>query len=165
MKLSKKYCEFLMAVIVIWSSFTLANSSVTGEFLAQRPVCGALMFPLICGWINGRINIRAAGDLRSHRVHYDIIVMKPRDVTPKDNSSSSAHRCDICLCTDIDSGNLSSFIGAAWLSILQIHEILFRFNSSAPEQNGNHFINDSFRCIFVNENVCILIKKITWVCS
>ena len=155
MKLSKKYCEFLMAVIVILSSITLANSSVTGEFPAQRPVCGALMFPLICGWINGWVNNRAAGDLRRHRVHYDITVMKPRDVTPRDNSFSSAHRCDICLCNDIDSGNLSSCMGAAWLSILQVREILFWFNSSPPEQNGNHIADDSFRCIFVDENVCI----------
>ena len=30
--------------------------------------------------------------------------------------------------------------------------------SSPPGQNGRHFANDSFRCIFVNEKFCILIK-------
>ena len=35
----------------------------------------ALMFSLICAWINGWINNREAGDLRRHRAHYDVIVM------------------------------------------------------------------------------------------
>ena len=33
---------------------------------------GALMFWLICAWINGWVNIRKAGNLRHHRVHYDV---------------------------------------------------------------------------------------------
>ena len=37
---------------------------------------GALMFSLICAWINVWVNNREAGDLRRHRVHYDVIVMK-----------------------------------------------------------------------------------------
>ena len=36
---------------------------------------GALMFSLICVWINGWVNNRGAGDLRHHRTHYDVIVM------------------------------------------------------------------------------------------
>ena len=37
---------------------------------------GALMFSLICVWINDWvINNREAGDLRRYRAHYDIIVM------------------------------------------------------------------------------------------
>ena len=36
---------------------------------------GALMFSLICVWINDWANNREAGDLRSHRGHYDVIVM------------------------------------------------------------------------------------------
>ena len=35
----------------------------------------ALMFSLICGWINRWINNREAGDLKRHLVHYDVIVM------------------------------------------------------------------------------------------
>ena len=35
----------------------------------------ALMFSLLCTWINGWVNNRAAGDLRRHRAHYDAIVM------------------------------------------------------------------------------------------
>ena len=36
---------------------------------------GALIFSLICARINGWVNNREAGDLRRHRVHYDVILM------------------------------------------------------------------------------------------
>ena len=35
----------------------------------------ALMFSLICAWINGWVNDGEAGDLRRHRTHYDVTVM------------------------------------------------------------------------------------------
>ena len=35
----------------------------------------ALMFSLICVWINGWVNNGEAGDLRRYRAHYDVIVM------------------------------------------------------------------------------------------
>ena len=37
--------------------------------------CGDLMFSLICIWINRWVNNHEAGDLISHRAHYDVIVM------------------------------------------------------------------------------------------
>ena len=37
---------------------------------------GALMFSLICAWINRWINNREAGDLRRYRAHYDVSVMR-----------------------------------------------------------------------------------------
>ena len=39
------------------------------------PVTAALMFSLICAWINGWVNNRDAGDLRRHRAHYVVIAM------------------------------------------------------------------------------------------
>ena len=51
------------------------NSAVPGEFPTQRQWRGALMFSLICVWINGWINNREAGDLRRNHAHYDVIVM------------------------------------------------------------------------------------------
>ena len=36
----------------------------------------ALMFPLICVWINDWVNNREAGDLRRHLDHYDVSVME-----------------------------------------------------------------------------------------
>ena len=35
----------------------------------------ALIFSLICVWLNGWVNNREAGDLRRHRAHYDVTVM------------------------------------------------------------------------------------------
>ena len=35
----------------------------------------ALVFSLICAWINGWVNKREAGDLRRHCAHYDVILM------------------------------------------------------------------------------------------
>ena len=37
---------------------------------------GALMFSLICARINGWVNNGEAGDLRRHRAHYDVTVMR-----------------------------------------------------------------------------------------
>ena len=36
---------------------------------------GALMFSLICAWMDGWVNTREAGDWRRHRAHYDARVM------------------------------------------------------------------------------------------
>ena len=36
---------------------------------------GALMFSLICVWINGWVNNRESGDLRRYLAHYDVTVM------------------------------------------------------------------------------------------
>ena len=46
------------------------NSSHKGQWR------GALMFTLICHWINCWINNHEAGDLRRYRAHYDVTVMK-----------------------------------------------------------------------------------------
>ena len=45
---------------------------------------GALMFSLVCVWINGWVNNREAGDLRRHCAHCDVIVMciKPSITNP-----------------------------------------------------------------------------------
>ena len=43
--------------------------------LHKGPWRVALMFSLICVWINDRVNNREAGDLRRYRAHYDVIEM------------------------------------------------------------------------------------------
>ena len=48
---------------------------------------GALMFSLICLWINGCANSRDVGDLRRHRAHYDVIVMSHRHDAQMSHSS------------------------------------------------------------------------------
>ena len=51
------------------------NSSVTGEFPAQRPVARCFYVSFICTWIFSWVNNREADDLRRHRAHYDVTVM------------------------------------------------------------------------------------------
>ena len=46
---------------------SLVNSPHKGQWR------GALMFSLICAWINSWVNNCEAGDLRRHRTHYDVI--------------------------------------------------------------------------------------------
>ena len=65
------------------------NSPVTGEFPHKGQWRGALVFPLICAWINDWVNNGVAGDLRRHRAHYDITVM---------NSSLQASLKEITIC-------------------------------------------------------------------
>ena len=63
---------------------TLSNENIfrvtvhlRGEFTGPRTGqwCGALMFSLICVWINGWVNSGEAGYLRRYRAHYDVTVM------------------------------------------------------------------------------------------
>ena len=45
---------------------------------------GALIFSLICVWINGWVNIGEAGDLRCYRDHYNVTVMhRPAPIYPR----------------------------------------------------------------------------------
>ena len=59
------YCTFVQGI-----HQSLENFSHKG----QRPE--ALMFSLICAWINGWVNNREAGSLRRHHDHYDITVIQ-----------------------------------------------------------------------------------------
>ena len=58
---------------------------------------GALMFPLICVWINDWVNNSEAGDLRRYQAHYDVTVMSPRNVcwTESCNYPVSFLFCDV----------------------------------------------------------------------
>ena len=51
------------------------NSSVPVNSLHKGQWRGALMFSLICVWINGWVNNHEAGDLRRYHVYYNVIVM------------------------------------------------------------------------------------------
>ena len=64
-----RYWTFLWEIH--WSS---VNSPHKGQWR------GALMFSLICAWINGWVNNREAGDFRCHHTHYDITVMKKHTI-------------------------------------------------------------------------------------
>ena len=67
--------------VIKWKHFTrywpfvrrIHRSQMNSQHKGQW--CGALMFSLICAWINGWVNNREAGDLRRHRTQYDATVM------------------------------------------------------------------------------------------
>ena len=78
---------------------------VTGPLCGNSPVPvnsphkgqwrGALMFTLICVWINGWVNNREAGDLRRYRGHYDVIVMiLSRERWVKKGNTRNAKPCN-----------------------------------------------------------------------
>ena len=46
---------------------------------------GALMFSLICVWINDWVNNREAGDLRRYRAHFDVTVLFSKQVWENDD--------------------------------------------------------------------------------
>ena len=90
---------------------------------------GALMFSFICVWINSWVNNCEAGDLRRYRAHDDVIVMQ-----------------------DIYSYDINTVIP-------EYSKVISRgINISRPRQDGRHFPDDIFKCIFLNENAYISIK-------
>ena len=68
-----------------WSALLLMSVRNDGNLgshvITTAQVEECLMFYLICGWINGWVNIREAGDLRGRRAHYDVIVMTLKSIT------------------------------------------------------------------------------------
>ena len=57
-----------------WNHFPLYWPFVLGIGLCDQ-WRGALMFSLICAWINSWVNKREAGDWRRHRAHHDVTVI------------------------------------------------------------------------------------------
>ena len=67
--------------VIKWKHFPFYWPFVQGihQWTVSSPYKGqwrrALIFSLICAWINGWVNNSEAVDLRHHRLHYDITVM------------------------------------------------------------------------------------------
>ena len=82
----------------------------------------ALMFSLICAWINAWVNNREAGDLRRHRVYYDATVMAKEWSLLKVwecNSTWIMWFDDFCLLRDIETLSallafLSKLLNTQW---------------------------------------------------
>ena len=79
--IDKKRCNSAHDDVIKWKHFPRYWPFVRG--IHRSPVNsphksqwrGALIFSLICAWMNGWVNNCEAGDLRRHRAHYDVIVM------------------------------------------------------------------------------------------
>ena len=54
----------------------VGNSPAPVNSLHKGQWRGALMFSLICVWINGWVNNGEAGDLWRYRAHYDVTAMR-----------------------------------------------------------------------------------------
>ena len=72
---------------------------------------GALMFSLICVWINDWVNNREVGDFRRSRAHYDVIVMNKLLVY------TSIHYFNCGPVTPYDSMKLSHHFLTQWLIV------------------------------------------------
>ena len=78
---------------------------------------GALMFSLICVWINDWVNNREAGDLRRYRTHYDVIVMD--------------FRCHDCHVASLYRYNQSDIFYCLFLLLTDRH-IEWKFTADVP---------------------------------
>ena len=75
------YTEVMHDDVIIWKHFPrnwpfvrgIHRSPVNSPYKGQWR--GALVFCLICAWINGWVNNGEAGDLRRHYAHCDVIEM------------------------------------------------------------------------------------------
>ena len=79
-------------------AISAGNSSVTGEFPAQRPVTRSFdVFFVICARINSWVNNGEAGNLRHHRTNYDVIVMGNIDRSPAERIVYTNARLTKCI--------------------------------------------------------------------
>ena len=110
------------------------------------------MFSLIYAWINDWVNNREAGDLRRQHGHYDVIVMKPTygfDITKFPRTLLNLilwkliKRPQFFFKWPIESRKTSG---------------TSRVKTMKPRQNGHHFADDIFKCIFLNEYLYNLIQ-------
>ena len=65
-----------METFSAWLALCAGNSPVPVNSPHKGQWRGALVWSLICVWINGWVNNHEAGDLRRHRGHYDVILMR-----------------------------------------------------------------------------------------
>ena len=104
------------ASLALYAGNSSVNSSHKGQWR------GALMFSLICAWINDWVNNRETGDFRRQRARYDVTLM-----------------------------------GGVWFKSFQ-WPYQTPLNTLRPKQNGRLFADDTFKRIFLNENIRISFK-------
>ena len=112
----------------------MLTSSNCNIFRVTGPLCGsqvnsphkgqwrgALVFSLMCAWINVGVNNREDGDLRHHRVHYDKF---------DNNSISIDHRKPFIM-----SRNLRNGTRYTWSLTCRFKNSTFEAGSSTPYMN------------------------------
>ena len=126
-------------------ALSAGNSLVTGEFPAQRPVTRSFDVFFDRG-LNKRLS-KQSWDwwLRRHRVHYDATEMHSHGKSV-DMFSPSILRINIGAGNDLLPSDNKQAV--TWTNV----------NTLRPGQNGRRFADDTFRRMFLNENVRISIK-------
>ena len=81
--------ENFSAILAICAGNSPVHSSQKGQWR------GALMFSLICDWINGWVNNREAGDLWCYRTHYNVTVMQDIWSLSSEVSSERMKPCNL----------------------------------------------------------------------
>ena len=100
---------------------------------------GALMFSLICVWINGWVNNREAGDLRRYRGHYDVNVMEYNNYAHASRSLLFSH---LLLCKSMYSWFLLWYGGNHMLIItFQCQGSSSDVGSDGAELVPSHYLN------------------------
>ena len=98
---------------------SLVNSPHKGQW------CRALMFSLICVWINGWVTNGEAGDLRCHHAHYDVLVMFNWWCLDIDsNKPSPEPMCDPFWCQHMVSPGLNKLTKMGPCCIWFLHDII-----------------------------------------
>ena len=110
---------------------------------------GVLMFSLVCAWINGWANNQDAGDLRRNRAHYDVYYSM-NTVLDFVVKRAQMNVCDGDLALFDTFTDLSCLSWPTYVSVCM--------NISRTRQKGRHFADDTFKCIFMNENDWTWIK-------
>ena len=100
------------------------------------------------------IELPVIRDARRHGTHltslwWEIDIITHQNLIMKSNNMNNICMNGSGICNDLLPG---VFVRVQWL-----YERLL-VNSSHPGQNSRHFAADTFKCILLNENVCILIR-------
>ena len=112
---------------------------------------GALMFSLICVWINGWENNREAGDFRCYSAHYDVIVMRQAWVWRTVGTNFLGAHCPV-ECSQWTADSISSdnsFAQNRQAAITSTSSTPWSINTLRHRQNGRHFADDTFKRIFL----------------
>ena len=98
---------------------------------------GALMFSLICAWINDWVNNREAGDLRRRRAHYDVIVMPQQNTTKHKSCAQSLWKLSTAVALkDITTHDMEPF-PHHWPFVMANVGLLWRLPDGFPSQKAS----------------------------
>ena len=105
---------------------------------------GALIFSLISAWTNGWVNKRDVGDLRRHRAHCDVTVMKTIDEIPSKSRNTRGWR-----------NWQQRLTTMAWRGS---QNILHYVQHIETETKWLLFSDSVYKWIFFHENWCMIIR-------